>query len=134
MHRFSKAIYLETRELIAGGDVDEVAEARRRVLRECEEHVERMSAKGQQVADPARALFAAIRYYFPIREQERVYHVVSSYMAAAKQFMEREAAEAAKTPAPTCKATTRKGRACPRSTVNGSAFCPAHAHLASVLG
>lgn len=134
MYRFSRAIYLETRELIAGETHEEVVEARRRVLVACEQTMERLAKDSRYFAYPAKSLFSDIRYYFPIRAQERVYHVVETYIASALEFMEKEAERAVTEGAMLrCRAQTRKGKACQRTPLPESNFCPSHQHLASIV-
>ena len=134
MYRFSRAIYLETRELIAGADEAEVTDARRRVLAACEATMERLAKDSRYFADPAKSLFSDIRYYYPIREQERVYHVVKTYLAAALVFLEKEQERAVTEGAMLrCRAQTRKGKACQRTPLPDSNFCPSHQHLASIV-
>jgi hypothetical protein len=134
MYRFSRAIYLETRDLIAGEDLAETTEARRRVLTACEATMERLAKDSRYFADPAKSLFSDIRYYYPIREQERVYHVVKTYLAAALVFLEKEQERAVTEGAMLrCRAQTRKGKACQRTPLPDSNFCPSHQHLASIV-
>lgn len=134
MYRFSRAIYLETRELVAGEDLAETTEARRTVLAACESTMERLAKDSRYFADPAKSLFSDIRYFFPIGEQERVYHVVTSYVTAALQFLEQEQERAVTEGAMLrCRAQTRKGKACQRTPLPESNFCPSHQHLASIV-
>ncbi|MCW2961756.1 MAG: hypothetical protein JWM25_819 [Thermoleophilia bacterium] len=134
MYRFSRAIYLETRELITGETPDEVTEGRRRVLAACENTMERLAKDSRYFADPAKSLFSDIRYHYPIREQERLFHVVTSYVAAALQFLEKEQERAVTEGAMLrCRAQTRKGKACQRTPLPESHFCPSHQHLASIV-
>ena len=134
MYRFSRAIYLETRDLIVGESPTETAEGRRRVLVACESTMERLAKDSRYFADPAKSLFADIRYYYPIGEQERVYHVVSTYVASALQFLAKEQERAVTEGAMLrCRAQTRKGKACQRTPLPESHFCPSHQHLASIV-
>ena len=134
MYRFSRAIYLETRDLVAGETLAETAEARRQVLSACEGTMERLAKDSRYFANPAKSLFSDVRYYFPIRVQERVYHVVETYIAAALEFMEKEAERAVTEGAMLrCRAQTRKGKACQRTPLPESNFCPSHQHLASIV-
>ena len=134
MYRFSRAIYLETRELVAGSTDSEVAEARRRVLTACESTMERLAKDSRYFAHPAKSLFGDIRYYFPIQAQERVHHIVETYIAAALDFMVKEAERAITEGAMLrCRAQTRKGKACQRTPLPESNFCPSHQHLASIV-
>ena len=134
MYRFSRAIYLETRDLVAGENEGDVAEARRSVLMACEATMERLAKDSRYFANPSRSLFSDIRYYFPIQIQERVLHVVETYIAAALVFMEKEQERAVTEGAMLrCRAQTRKGKACQRTPLPESSFCPSHQHLASIV-
>jgi len=134
MYRFSRAIHLETRDLVAGETQGEIAEARRRVLSACEATMERLAKDSRYFAHPAKSLFSDIRYFYPIRVQERVYHVVETYIVAALEFMEKEQERAVTEGAMLrCRAQTRKGKACQRTPLPESNFCPSHQHLASIV-
>lgn len=134
MYRFSRAIYLETRELIAGDTTQEVNEARRRVLTACEATMERLAKDSRYFADPARSLFSDIRYFYPIQVQERVFHIVTTYIAASLEFLSKEQDRAVTEGAMLrCRAQTRKGKACQRTPLPESHFCPSHQHLASIV-
>jgi hypothetical protein len=134
MYRFSRAIYLETRDLVAGDSEDDITEARRQVLLACEATMERLAKDARYFADPARSLFGDIRYFFPIQEQRRVFHVVQAYVAASLEFLEREQERAVTEGAMLrCRAQTRKGKACQRTPLPDSAFCPSHQHLAAIV-
>jgi hypothetical protein len=134
MYRFSRAIYLETRDLIVGETPDATAEGRRRVLLACESTMERLAKDSRYFAYPAKSLFGDIRYYYPIQAQERVFHVVERYIAAALEFMEKEAERAITEGAMLrCRAQTRKGKPCQRTPLPESNFCPSHQHLAAIV-
>lgn len=134
MYRFSRAIYLETRDLVVGETPAEIAESRRRVLQACESTMERLAKDARYFANPAKSLFADVRYYFPIQMQQRVYHIIENYVAAAVKFVDDEAERAVTEGAMLrCRAQTRKGKACQRTPLPGSQFCPSHQHLASIV-
>lgn len=134
MYRFSRAIYLETRDLVQTEHEDDLVEARRRVLSACEHTMERLAKDSRYFANPAKSLFADIRYNFPIQVQQRVFHIVETYIAAALSFMEAEAERAVTEGALLrCRAQTRKGKACQRTPLPESNFCPSHQHLASIV-
>lgn len=130
MYRFSRQIYVQIKDAIdPHPDTITVAEARRRVLRACEDTVERLTRDARYFPKPARSLFQEIRYYFPIKEQARVYYIIETTVAAAQEFIRQEierAGEGAVTP---CRATTRKGKPCQRTPLPGREYCPSHAHL-----
>ncbi len=134
MYRFSRAIYLETRELVVGESDAEIAEARRAILLACEATMERLAKDSRYFANPSKSLFSDIRYYFPIQAQERVLHITETYVEAALKFMEEEAERAVTEGAMLrCRAQTRKGKACQRTPLPESNFCPSHQHLASIV-
>jgi hypothetical protein len=134
MYRFSRAIYLETRELVVGDTEEDKAAARREILLACEATMERLATDSRYFANPAKSLFSDIRYHFPIQAQERVYHITESYIDAALKFMEAEAERAVSEGALLrCRAQTRKGKACQRTPLPDSNFCPSHQHLASIV-
>lgn len=134
MYRFSRAIYLETRELITVEDPADMAEARRKVLLACESTMERLAKDSRYFADPAKSLFSDIRYYYAIGDQRRVFHVIKSYLDAALVFLAQEQERAITEGALLrCRAQTRKGKACQRTPLPDSHFCPSHQHLASVV-
>lgn len=134
MYRFSRAIYLETRDLITGENTQEINEARRRVLTACEATMERLAKDSRYFADPARSLFSDIRYYYPIQVQERVFHIVKTYIEASLEFLAKEQDRAVTEGAMLrCRAQTRKGKPCQRTPLPDSHFCPSHQHLASIV-
>ena len=134
MYRFSRAIYLETTDLVVGESEAETTEARRQVLTACESTMERLAKDARYFADPARSLFGDIRYYFPIQEQQRVFHIVEAYVQASLEFLEREQERAVTEGAMLrCRAQTRKGKPCQRTPLPESAFCPSHQHLSAIV-
>ena len=84
MYRFSRQIYMQVRDAVdPHPDTVSVAEARRRILRACEDTVERLARDARYFPKPARSLFQEIRYYFPITEQARVYYTIEHYLGLA---------------------------------------------------
>lgn len=132
MFQFSRAIY---RELAA--DVDPRSgcsgvNAHEHVLKACETTMDRLASDRHYFARPARTLFNDIRFCFPMRKQERVYRVVTAYIAAAEAYLDRlpkAGCDANGNPLQ-CRATTRKGTACQRMPLPHNGYCPSHQHLA----
>jgi hypothetical protein len=134
MYQFSRAIYRELAPHILapaaglGGNSNNP-----RVLRACEEVVERMAIDRHSFARPARTLFCEIRSYFPMSVQRRVYQVISLYLEYAERYVEEHPVEgyaAVSGAPPQCRATTRKGTACQRVPLPRNGYCPSHQHLA----
>ena len=77
MYRFSRQIFMQIKDAIdPHPDTIPAHEARRRVLRACEETIERLAKDPRYFPKPARSLFQEIRCYFPITEQGRVYYAI----------------------------------------------------------
>ena len=133
MYGFSRAIY---REL-----ADEIIEApqgarhyanHERVLRACEDAVERLATDRHYFARPARTLFREIRVYFPMSSQLRVLAVVQHYVDLADEFLQRlpkNGFDVNGNPLQ-CRASTRKGSPCQRMPLPHDGYCPSHQHLA----
>ena len=91
MYRFSRQIFVQIKDAIdPHPDTITVAEARRRVLRACEDTIERLTRDARYFPKPARSLFQEVRYYFPIKEQARVYQVIEQTIALAQEFIRQE--------------------------------------------
>ena len=132
MFQFSRAIY---RELAC--DIDSRAgcpngSAHEHVLKACETTMDRLAGDRHYFARPARTLFNDIRFCFPMRKQERVYRVITAYVAAAEAYLDRlpkAGCDVNGNPLQ-CRATTRKGTACQRMPLPHNGYCPSHQHLA----
>jgi hypothetical protein len=134
MYQFSRAIYRELAPHVAEPKSGASAlDSHRQVLQACESTVERLATDRFYFAKPARTLFADIRIHFPMSAQERVYQVVTKYIALAQQYLSENpvAAYMAVSGKPLqCRATTRKGEACQRMPLPHNGYCPSHQHLA----
>lgn len=134
MYQFSRAIYRELAPHLAETrSGDSPRNSHQEVLRACESTVERLATDRFYFAKPARTLFGDIRIYFPMSAQERVYRVVTRYIAMAQQYLADNpvAAYMAVSGKPLqCRATTRKGAACQRVPLPHNGYCPSHQHLA----
>lgn len=129
MYQFSRAIYREISNEI---EDDAGRQAHEAVLRSCEQCIERLVKDRHYFARPARTLFADIRLHFPMRAQARVWRVVSAYVAAADEWLERQPRQgydAGGNPVQ-CRATTRRGTPCRRDPLERNGYCPSHQHLA----
>src|SRR5579875_3927006 len=88
MYQFSRAIYRELApHLAAPKPGQRELDQHRELLRACESTVERLATDRFYFAKPARTLFADIRMYFPMSAQERVYAVVTRYIALAQSYL-----------------------------------------------
>ena len=134
MYQFSRAIYRELApHILAPTAGVEVNSNNPRVLRACEEVVERMAIDRHSFARPARTLFCDVRSYFPMSAQADVHRVIARYMGFAQQFLIEHPHEGYTSVAgapPACRATTRKGSACQRTPLPHNGYCPSHQHLA----
>lgn len=126
MFEFSRGIY---RELAPYAE----PASRRDVLTACEAAMERLATDRLYFARPARRLFADVRHCFPLPEHERVWCVVSSYVAAAEAHLDRTPMTVDGEPV-RCPATTRGGTPCRREPLPRNGYCPSHQHLAGTHG
>jgi hypothetical protein len=134
MYQFSRAIYRELAPHILAQQAGIVATSNNpRILRACEEVVERMATDRHSFARPARTLFCEIRSFFPMAVQRHVFQVISLYLAYAEKYLDEHPLEgyaAVSGAPPQCRATTRKGTACQRVPLPRNGYCPSHQHLA----
>jgi len=130
MYRFSRQIFMQIKDAIdPHPDTIPAHEARRRVLRACEETIERLAKDPRYFPKPARSLFQEIRCYFPITEQARVYYTIERTLEIAHQFIQDEIERNGEGTLTPCRATTRKGKPCQRTRLPGKEYCPSHQHL-----
>jgi hypothetical protein len=127
MYHFSRSIYRELapdiveEERHCGGPTNH-----ERVLRSCEQCVERLATDWHYFARPTKTLFNDIRVYFPMSAQLRVYKTVDRYMTFARDYFAANPA----VPQLDCRATTRRGTPCRRTPLAHNGYCPSHQHLA----
>lgn len=127
MYRFSRAIYQQTRELVAARTEEERLANQRLLLSGCEHVIERIARDPSYYPDPARELFGRIRRAFPIIEQRAVKHVVERYIEAAVAFAAHELAQESTDAALLrCRAFTRDGTPCQRPPMPEQKLCPSH--------
>ena len=131
MYRFSRAIFVEIKDLVdPHPETVSVPEAKRRVLQSCEATIERLARDPHYFAKPDRALFQDIRRYFPITVQAQVAWAVTEGVGAAVEFIEAQIeAGAFDGGIARCRATTRKGKPCQRTPLPDREYCPSHQHL-----
>jgi hypothetical protein len=131
MYQFSRAIYRElaphVREPASLGS-DPHAE----ILHACETVIERLATDRHYFARPARTLFNDVRIHFPMAEQQRVWQIISVYVNAAEQWIDRQPARGYDVHGNPleCRATTRRGTPCQRVPLPVNGYCPSHQHLA----
>jgi hypothetical protein len=129
MYRFSRAIYVDIKELVdPHPDTISVPEAKRRVLNACESTIERLARDPHYFAKPSQSLFQEIRHLFSISNQARVFRSVDRHISRAVAHILEEI-ERANEGMASCKATTRKGKPCQRTPLPDREYCPSHQHL-----
>jgi hypothetical protein len=129
MYRFSRALYLELKDIVdPHPDTISVTEARRRVLDAAQSTIERLASDPRYFPQPARSLFQQIRCYFPISQQARVFYAIERMVSLARASIQIELDRLNEANA-RCRATTRKGKACQRTPLPGREYCPSHSHL-----
>ncbi len=133
MYRFSRAIYKElASEIIEDPSALCRYTNHERVLRACEEAIERLATDRHYFAHPARTLFQNVRAYFPLSAQARVLHVISRYLEFADEFLRNQPSNGFDIYGNPlrCRASTRKGTPCQRMPLAHNGYCPSHQHLA----
>ena len=130
MYRFSRALFLEIKDLVdPHPDTISVPEARRRLLEACEDTIERLAREPRYFARPARSLFEEIRHLFPITQQARVLRVIDVNLTKAIEYILEELERSGEGVVQQCRATTRKGKPCQRTPLPDREYCPSHQHL-----
>ena len=130
MYRFSRAIFVEVKDLVdPHPDTVSAQEGRRRVLQCCEATIERLARDPHYFAKPSQSLFSEIRHPFSISDQVRVYRSIDRHIGAAVVHILDELERAGEGQAHQCKATTRKGKPCQRTPLPDREYCPSHQHL-----
>ena len=132
MYHFSRAIYRELARDIRPVGNEGARSAHEQVLRACEAAIERLATDRHYFRRPARTLFSDVLPFFPVANQERVWNVVSAYMACADEWLARQPRRelVLEGQAPECRAMTRRGTACQRQPLPRNGYCPSHQHLA----
>src|SRR6476619_972504 len=129
MYRFSRAIFVEIKDLVdPHPDTVSSQEGRRRVLQCCEATIERLARDPHYFAKPSQSLFQEIRHLFSISNQARVYGIIDCHISNAVTFILEEIERNGEGMA-VCKATTRKGKPCQRTPLPNRDYCPSHQHL-----
>jgi hypothetical protein len=130
MYRFSRAIFVEIKDLVdPHPDTVTPQQARRHVLECCEATIERLARDPHYFAKPSQSLFSEIRHLFSISDQVRVYRSIDRHISAAVTHILDELERAGEGQAHQCKATTRKGKPCQRTPLPDREYCPSHQHL-----
>src|SRR5205823_12424273 len=129
MYRFSRAIFVEIKDLVdPHPDTITPQQGRRYVLQCCEATIERLARDPHYFAKPAQSLFHEIRHLFSISNQARVYNTIDRHISAAVTYILEEIERNGEGTA-SCKATTRKGKPCQRTPLPDREYCPSHQHL-----
>jgi hypothetical protein len=133
MYGFSRAIYRELADaIVEDPQSNRPCVNHERVLRACENAMDRLATDRHYFARPARTLFREIRVYFPMSAQLRVLRVVEHYIALADEYVRRlpqNGFDVNGNPLH-CRASTRKGTPCQRMPLPHNGYCPSHQHLA----
>ena len=131
MYQFSRSIYRELADEVMTDRRGDRCENRTRLLRSCEESLERLATDRHYFAHPAKTLFRDVRVLFPMTSQMRVYGIVERHMQLASEYVDQQArAGVTFDGSPLCcHATTRRGTSCQRIPLPGSKYCPSHKHL-----
>lgn len=133
LHQISRSIYRSVSADIKPdrfGGVDETAHMR--VLKACEENIDRLVTDREYFAKPAKTLFQEVRAYFPLTAQQRVWEIVERHIAVARKHVEKmpkTGYDLNGNPIE-CRATTRRGTNCRRTPLAHNGYCPSHQHLA----
>jgi hypothetical protein len=154
MYRFSRSIYRDLAPYViadsqngngngnghqagkeGGHEEGNVGDNRRRLLEDCEAAMRRLAYDRRYFAHPARSLFAEVRMYFPIHEQDRVFKVIERNISLAIDHLARlpEDGTGLDGQPSECRAHTRKGTPCQRQPLPGRDYCPSHKHLEESL-
>ena len=132
MYRFSRAIFVEIKDLVdPHPETVSVPEGKRRVLQSCEATIERLARDPHYFAKPSQSLFQEIR---PAGRRghglppARVYSSIDLHISQAVSYILEEIERSGEGIA-SCKATTRKGKPCQRTPLPEREYCPSHQHL-----
>jgi hypothetical protein len=125
MFHISRRIYRALAPDIAD-DADRV-----HVLRACEATVDRLVHDRHYFARPSQALFAEIRWRFPLHAQRRVYRVIDEHIRATSELLASSNLVALELTGvrPTCRATTRRSGLCSHEPDPRTGYCRWHRHL-----
>ena len=91
MYRFSRAIFVEIKDLVdPHPETISEAEAKRYVLHCSEATIERLARDPRYFAKPSQSLFSEIRHLFSISDQARVYRSIDRHICKAIEFIMEE--------------------------------------------
>ena len=126
MFHISRSLY---RDLAADLTTDR---DREHVLHACEATVHRLATDRFYFAHPARTLFAAIRWRFPLDAQTRVYAVIDRHLTALRTELETSVTATFELTGERlrCRATTRRSIPCGHEPDPRTGYCAWHRHLA----
>ena len=129
MYRFSRALYLELKDLVdPHPDTISVTEARRRVLEASQATVERLASDPRYFPSPPAV--SSSRSAATSRSlSRRACSTRSSAWSASPGASIQVELDRLNEANARCRATTRKGKACQRTPLPGREYCPSHSHL-----
>ncbi len=130
MYRFSRAIFVEIKDLVdPHPETITATEAKRYVLHCSEATIERLARDPRYFAKPSQSLFSEVRHLFSISDQARVYRSIDRHICRAIGYIMEELERAGEGTTQQCRATTRKGKPCQRTPLPDREYCPSHQHL-----
>jgi hypothetical protein len=136
MYQFSRSLYRELAPHVMETKPSCQRESNHeRVLRACEQSMERLFYDSRYFARPARSLFRDVRVYFSLTSQLRVHMAIERHVSLALEYLSQlpdDQLDANGAPR-SCHAMTRKGRPCQRQPLPRSDYCPSHQHLTERL-
>jgi hypothetical protein len=98
----------------------------RRLLRVCEEAVERMAEDARLTPSPARHVFRRVRTLIRAQDQLRAYAAIERELREAAEWFAAERREHGPN-LRRCAALNRRGQPCEREPLRGGRYCPSHA-------
>ncbi len=114
MYRFSRAIFVEIKDLVdPHPETITAPEAKRYVLHCCEATIERLARDPRYFAKPSQSLFSEVRHLFSISDQARVYRSIERHISQAIEYIMEELERAGEGTAQ--RAGRRRARASPAS-------------------
>ena len=129
MYHFSRALYRDLRPHLMP-DPRRPGAPQRGLLSACEQALERLARDRRVMARPADRLFQDVRSLFPVSRQLTAYELIRARIEEALEYLSAQGDDQSLVTLLTCRATTRRGKACQRQPLPGSRFCPSHRGLA----
>lgn len=125
MYEHSRSLYRALKPLLIH-DVGHAGMLERRLLRVCEDSVERMAEDARLLPSPSRHLFRSVRTLIRAQDQLRAYVLIERELGRATEWFRAE--RRANGPnLRRCAALNRRGQPCEREPLRGGRHCPSHA-------